>query len=169
MKNFIKEWVIPVAIVIVLSLLIQKFLFFQILVPTGSMKPTINEHDRVFVTKIYDTTKLKTGDIVVFKVRPNGIETLYVKRLIGKPGDTVTIEKGKVSVNGKLIDEPYVKNPDMYNGEFKVPENKFFFMGDNRINSRDSRYPEVGYIDRSDIIAKAGIKIWPINEISILK
>lgn len=169
MKNFIKEWVIPIAIVIVLSLLIQKFLFFQILVPTGSMKPTINENDRIFVVKIYDTTKLKTGDIVVFKVRPGGVETLYVKRLIGTPGDTVTIDKGKVSVNGKLLDEPYVKNKDMYTGEFKVPEGKFFFMGDNRINSRDSRYTDVGFIDKSDIIAKAGLKFWPISEISILK
>lgn len=169
MKSFIKEWVIPIAIVVIISQLIQVFLFFQILVPSGSMKPTINEGDRLFVMRVYDKSKLKTGDIVVFRVRPNGVSTLYVKRLIGRPGDNVKITDGKVFVNGTELIEPYIVNHDYYNGEFNVPEGKYFFMGDNRPDSKDSRFPEVGFIDESDVVAKAGLKFYPFSEFGLLK
>ncbi len=169
MEKFIKEWVLPIIAVVLLSIAIQKFLFFQIIVPTGSMRPTINEGDRIFVAKVYDPEKLETGDIVVFKVRPRGVETLYVKRLIGTPGDKVEINGGVVSVNGETLDEPYIVYPDRYTGSFDVPEGKYFFMGDNRIDSKDSRYSEVGFIDIADIVARAGLKFWPINGFGILK
>ncbi len=169
MKNFIKEWVLPIAAVFVLALLVQRFIFFHVLVPTGSMIPTINTGDRMFVVREYRPETLKTGDIVVFKVRPDGVETLYVKRLIGTPGDTVEIKFGKVSVNGVELQEDYVKRPDYYTGTFHVPAGKYFFMGDNRIDSKDSRYPEVGYISEKDILAKAGFRFWPFDRIGFVK
>lgn len=169
MKNFFKEWVFPMVGVFILALLIQRFIFFHVLVPTGSMIPTINEGDRMLVVREYFPEKLKTGDIVVFKIWPNGEEKLYVKRLIGLPGDTVTIEKGIVSVNGQQLVEDYVKRPDNYTGEFHVPEGKYFFMGDNRGESKDSRYPEVGFIDQKHILAKAGLRFWPLNNMGFVK
>ena len=169
MKHFIKEWVLPVVAVFVLALLVQRFVFFHVLVPTGSMIPTINTGDRMLVVREYRPKSLKTGDIVVFKVRPEGVETLYVKRLIGTPGDTVEIVGGKVSVNGVQLVEAYVKRPDRYNGVFNVPANKYFFMGDNRIDSKDSRYPEVGFIDESDILAKAGLRFWPLDNLGFVR
>lgn len=163
MKNFIKEWVLPIAAVFLLALMVQRFIFFHVLVPTGSMIPTINLGDRMFVVREYRPETLETGDIVVFKVRPDGVETLYVKRLIGTPGDTVEINLGKVSVNGVELDEDYVKRTDFYTGTFHVPDGKYFFMGDNRIDSKDSRYAEVGFIDEKDILAKAGLRFWPLD------
>lgn len=169
MKHFFKEWILPVVGVFVLALLVQRFVFFHVLVPTGSMIPTINSGDRMFVVREYFPKSLKTGDIVVFKVRPDGVETLYVKRLIGTPGDTVEIKLGKVSVNGVELTEDYVKRPDHYTGVFHVPEGKYFFMGDNRIDSKDSRYPEVGFIEESDILAKAGLRFWPISNFGLVR
>lgn len=169
MKNFIKEWVIPILGVFLLALLVQRFVFFHVLVPTGSMIPTINEGDRMLVMREYRPQSLETGDIVVFKVWPDGEEMLYVKRLIGRPGDTVTIENGVVSVNGQELQEDYVKRPDRYSGEFKVPEGKYFFMGDNRRDSKDSRYEEVGFIDEADILAKAGLRFWPLGNMGFIK
>lgn len=169
MKNFIKEWVIPLVGVFILALLIQRFVFFHVMVPTGSMIPTINEGDRFLVLREYWPEKLETGDIVVFKVRPNGVETLYVKRLIGTPGDTVSIKDGRVSVNGIELVEDYVKRPDRFTGEYKVPEGKYFFMGDNRADSKDSRYAEVGFIDEADILARAGLRFWPLNNMGLVR
>lgn len=169
MKNFVKEWVIPILGVFLLALLVQRFVFFHVLVPTGSMIPTINEGDRMLVMREYRPQSLETGDIVVFKVWPDGEEMLYVKRLIGRPGDTVTIENGVVSVNGQELQEDYVKRPDRYSGEFKVPEGKYFFMGDNRRDSKDSRYEEVGFIDEADILAKAGLRFWPLGNMGFIK
>lgn len=169
MKNFIKEWVLPILGVFLLALLVQRYVFFHVLVPTGSMIPTINEGDRMLVMREYRPKTLKTGDIVVFKVWPEGEEMLYVKRLIGRPGDTVTIENGVVSVNGEQLEEDYVKRPDRYTGEFQVPEGKYFFMGDNRRDSKDSRYEEVGFIDEADILAKAGLRFWPLGNMGFIK
>ena len=169
MKHFFKEWILPIVGVFVLALLVQRFVFFHVLVPTGSMIPTINTGDRMFVVREYFPESLKTGDIVVFKVWPDDVETLYVKRLIGTPGDTVEIVDGKVSVNGVALKEEYVKRPDQYNGVFHVPENKFFFMGDNRIDSKDSRFPEVGFVDKSAILAKAGLRFWPLDNFGLVR
>ena len=169
MKHFFKEWILPIVGVFVLALLVQRFVFFHVLVPTGSMIPTINTGDRMFVVREYFPESLKTGDIVVFKVWSDDVETLYVKRLIGTPGDTVEIVDGKVSVNGVALNEEYVKRPDQYNGVFHVPENKFFFMGDNRSDSKDSRSPEVGFVDESAILAKAGLRFWPLDNFGLVR
>ena len=169
MKHFFKEWVFPMVGVFILALLIQRFVFFHVMVPTGSMIPTINEGDRFLVLREYFPERLETGDIVVFKVRPEGVETLYVKRLIGTPGDTVVIENGVVAVNGKVLDEDYVKRPDQFTGTYQVPEGKYFFMGDNRRDSKDSRYPDVGFIAESDILARAGLRFWPLDNMGLVR
>ena len=169
MKHFFKTWILPVVGVFVLALLIQRFAFFHVLVPSGSMIPTINGGDHLFVIREYFPKALKTGDIVVFKVWPDDVETLYVKRLIGTPGDVVKIFAGKVSVNGVALDEDYLNNRDYYEGVFYVPENKFFFMGDNRSDSKDSRFPEVGFVDESAILAKAGLRFWPLDNFGLVR
>lgn len=169
MKHFFKEWVFPMVGVFILALLIQRFVFFHVMVPTGSMIPTINEGDRMLVLREYFPERLETGDVVVFKIWPDGVETLYVKRLIGTPGDTVTIVDGVVSVNGEVLEEDYVKRPDRFTGEYKVPEDKYFFMGDNRTDSKDSRYPDVGFIDESAILARAGLRFWPLDNMGFVR
>ncbi|MEA4828180.1 MAG: signal peptidase I [Clostridium sp.] len=161
-KNFFKEWIVPVAAAVFIAVLINKFLFFQVSVPTKSMYPTIKPKDRIIVTRIYNKEKLKTGDIVVFY--SDELKETLIKRLIGLPGDTVKIDENRdVYVNGKKIDQPYVVYNGGKGGEFKVPEGKYFFLGDNRENSWDSRYWQQSYIDKSDIKGKARFVVFPFN------
>lgn len=117
-------------------------------IPSDSMFPTLHVGDRVagITTNIVEP---EHGDIVVFEPNKDEKEEeneLWVKRLIGKPGDKVEIKHGKVYVNGNLLDEPYVKQDMDYTCTFVVPEERYFLLGDNRANSEDSRFWENPFI-----------------------
>lgn len=163
MSNFIKEWAIPIISAIILAFLINKFLIFKVLIPSESMVPTLNVDDRLFVTRVYNPDKLKRGDIIVFYSEE--LQESLIKRLIGLPGDKIKIENGTVFVNGEKLEENYIGNADKFNGEYTVPEGKYFFLGDNRLVSKDSRYWINPYIEGKDIKGKAQIKVYPLNEI----
>ncbi|CAI3627530.1 Signal peptidase I [Clostridium neonatale] len=128
------------------------------------MVPTLEVNDRLIVSNVYKPENLKEGDIVTFKCDEYG-DKLLIKRLIGLPGDTIEIKDGVVFRNGTELEEPYVKNNEEYDGYFEIPEGKYFFLGDNRANSDDSRYWENPYVDRKDIEGKVQIRIYPFNEI----
>ena len=94
---------------------------------------------------------------------------VLIKRLIGLPGDKIQIKNGVVFGNGEQLKEDYVKNNLIYNGTFEVPAGKYFFLGDNRANSEDSRFWENPYVDESQIEGKARIKYYPIKDFEIIK
>ncbi|MGL4773135.1 MAG: signal peptidase I [Clostridium sp.] len=166
-KGFFYEWGLPIISAIILALLINKFLLFKVYIPSESMVPTLNVEDRLFVSRIYNYDKLERGNIIVFDSKEYG-ETM-IKRLIGLPGDHIEIMNGVVSINGETLDEPYVKNTDNYYGTFDVPEGKYFFLGDNRPVSADSRKWINPYIDQKDIMGKAQIKIYPFKDFGSVK
>lgn len=161
-KNFFFEWIVPIVVAVVVALLIKQFLIFKVYIPSPSMVPTLNVGDQLFVTRIYNLNKLKRGDIVVF--HSEELNDTLIKRLIGLPGDSITIVDGKVSVNGEELDQSYVVNHDEYYGEYNVPEGKYFFLGDNRPVSYDSRKWANPYVDGKDIIAKAQLKVYPFSD-----
>lgn len=119
-------------------------------------------------------TKPKRGDVIVF-IFPNDRTKDFIKRLIGLPGDVVEIREGKLYINGALFDDPRVRNIYYYNrGEYgaldspiKVPEGKFFVLGDNSGSSHDSRY--WGFVDEPDILGRAEFIFWPLDRIRIIK
>ena len=162
-KGFLYEWGIPVVVAVVLALLITKFIVFKVYIPSESMVPTLNVGDRLFVTRVYNEEKFERGDILVFE--SDELEEKLIKRLIGLPGDKILIENGEVYVNGEKLIEDYIGNADRFNGEYEVPEGKYFFLGDNRLWSKDSRYWINPYIDGKDIIGKAQFKVYPFSEI----
>ena len=166
-KNLI-EWVKCIVLALVLSLAIKEFFIFKVYIPSESMFPTIKKHDQLFVLKMYELDNLKRGDIVVFKSEE--LDDLLIKRLIGLPGDEISLDNGKVTINGEVIEENYVENNDFnYTGKFKVPDDKYFFLGDNRSNSNDSRYWNNHYIDSKDIIGKALIRVYPFKDFGSIK
>ena len=110
----------------------------------------------------------KDRDIVLFKNDEFPGEIL-IKRLIGLPGDKIDIKNGVVYRNGEKLNEDYVKNNEIYDGTFQVPDNKYFFLGDNRANSDDSRYWKNPYVDESYIEGKAKLRYYPINEFEVFK
>ncbi|MBE6090349.1 MAG: signal peptidase I [Clostridium beijerinckii] len=167
-KSILNEWIIDIAVVLCIALLLWNFVGYGVWITSGSMIPTLEVKDRLLVTRVHNPKNLKEGDIVLFKNDEFKGEIL-IKRLIGLPGDTIEIKNGVVYRNGQELKEDYVKNNEIYNGDFKVPDNKYFFLGDNRANSDDSRHWKDPYVDESYIEAKAQIKYYPIKDFEILK
>lgn len=153
MWKFIKQWVPTILIAIVLSLFIRTYVAEAVKVPTGSMIPTIDINDQLFVEKMLWLTNLQHGDIVVFY--PPGISERYVKRLIGLPGDTIEIKDGSLYRNQEMVEEPYIREKMTYTfGPVQVPENSYFFLGDNRNDSYDSHLWETPFVPKEDLIGK---------------
>lgn len=166
-KKIFKEWIIPIAAALAIAMLINKFLFFNVYVPSESMAPTINIDDKMIVTRIFNINNIRRGDIIVFY--SDELKETLIKRVIGLPGDHIVIHDGIVNINGNDTTEDYVKNNMKYNGTFDVPENEFFFLGDNRSNSWDSRRWKKPYIDKDSIKGKAVFRFYPFNNMGYLK
>ncbi|MDZ4994759.1 signal peptidase I [Clostridium perfringens] len=165
-KNSKFNLLFTLIITIILTFSINKFLLFLAYVPSSSMEPTLFPNDLILVTKVYNTNNLKRGDIIVFK--SNELDEILIKRLIGLPGDLIEFKNSSIYVNSKKLDENYLKEPYNFEGSFKVPDNAFFFLGDNRNNSFDSRYWKNPFILKDDIIGKAQFVIYPISHIKLL-
>ena len=168
LKRILKEWVIPYGTLIIVVLLLSKYVFFLAIVPSGSMHPTIREASVLFTLRVHDLGKLERGDIVVFY--SDELEKTLVKRLIGLPGEEIVIDdKGVISVDGTVLDEPYVKFPSYQSGSFQVPEDSYFFLGDNRSDSFDARSWQNPYIPADKVEGKAVFTLWPLNKFGTLK
>lgn len=168
-KNKIKAEIIDWTKHIIIALAIAFFLAFFVIVnaniPTSSMEPTIMVNDRIIANRLsYKFSEPQRGDIVVFKY-PDDEKLLYVKRVIGLPGDTVNISKGGVYINGEKLDEPYITTSIIGNfGPYTVPTDSYFMLGDNRNNSLDSRYWTNKFVARDKILGKAIFKYFPIQK-----
>lgn len=167
-KSIIKEWIIDIGVVACIAFLVWYFLGYGVWITSGSMIPTLEVKDRLIVTRVHNPSSLKEGDIVLFK-NDEFKDEILIKRLIGLPGDKIEIKDGIVFRNGEQLKEDYVENNEKYNGTFQVPENKYFFLGDNRAHSNDSRYWKNPYVDASYIEGKAQVKYYPIKDFEILK
>lgn len=158
-----------------LALFLNTFIIANSYVPTGSMEKTIESKSRIIGTRInYYLSEPKKQDIIIFH-NPDNSKQYLVKRLIGTPGDIVEIvpdnegEYGYVRVNGEVIDEPYLNESmivDKYE-KYTIPKDSYFFLGDNRNNSKDSRYLDNHYATRKQIIAKVLFEYAP--KIKMLK
>lgn len=160
-KKFWKGWVLPFGIEILVLLFVIKVLFFFVVVPSGSMIPTIDTASILFATRVHDPSTLERGDIVVFESDELGLT--LVKRLVGLPGDTVVLDSsGKMTRNGEPVEEPYVFYKSGLSAKFEVPEGCYLFLGDNRSGSNDARMWEQPYIPGEKICGKAQFTIWPV-------
>ncbi|MGL4345170.1 MAG: signal peptidase I [Cellulosilyticaceae bacterium] len=168
----ILEFVKDPLLAVLAALLITNFLVVHTQIPTGSMIPTINKGDHMLINRLpFYYRDPARGEVIIFK--QDGIN--LVKRVIGLPGDEITLVDGFVYINGEKLDERGYLESDVYSYPlmsdviypYIVPEDHYFVMGDNRGNSQDSRY--FSAIPRSDIFAKGGLKIWPIADIGIVK
>ena len=149
----------------IIALLVNKFVIINATVPTGSMLNTINEQDRLIGFRLaYLFSNPQRGDVVIF-YNPDDTtqKSLLVKRVIGLPGDTVEIRDGHVYINGEMLVESYIREdmiPGYGDGIYQVPEGCYFMMGDNRNNSKDSRFLSNGYIEKNKIIAKVSFRYY---------
>ncbi|ATD54139.1 signal peptidase I [Clostridium chauvoei] len=162
-----KDYVKIIGISLLIAILVNKFIFFKARVPTSSMVPTLNIGDIVLVNRLYKLDLLERGDLVVFFSEEKG--EYMVKRLIGLPGDYISISSGDVYINGEYLEEDYVQSKDDFIGSYTVPEDKYFFLGDNRPISLDSRRWKNTYIDGKKIIGIVKFRIYPIPSIGSIK
>ncbi|MEK9658073.1 MAG: signal peptidase I [bacterium] len=156
-------------VALVAALFIRAVAIQTSLIPTGSMIPTLQIRDRLFVNKLpYYWSSPNRGDIVVFK-SPYKDKKEYVKRCIGLPGETVMLEKGIVFINGKQLILPgvLVKRDYSYYGPVEVPDGHYFVLGDNRAHSADSRV--WGFVPEDDLVGKAWYTFWPFKHMRILR
>lgn len=140
-------------------------LFFPVLKVSGtSMEPTLYDQDILLLVK---SNKYETGDLVSFSWQ----NKLLIKRIIGMPGDIIDIsDDGVVSVNGEELDEPYVDELALGESDleypYQVPENRYFVLGDHRSVSIDSRSSTIGCIEKSQIVGRVFLRVWPFSRIS---
>lgn len=177
-KKEILSWIRAFAIAILVAFLFRNYLLSPTTVHGESMNPTFDDKDRVIISKISDIERF---DIVVFDAPDSNL--YYIKRVIGLPGDHLQMKDGELYINGIKTEEPYLKeqnDKDIFlnkmnfdftleeiTGEFSVPKDSLFVMGDNRANSNDSRF--FGFISRESIIGEVKFQIYPIHDVGFIK
>ena len=154
--------------VFVIAFLLGHFVYINARVPSGSMEETIMTGDRVFGNRLaYIKDDPERFDIVIFKY-PDDPSKIFIKRVIGLPGETVEVKDGKVYIDGseKPLDDSFCNEVPIGDfGPYEVPKNCYFMMGDNRNNSLDSRYWKNHFVEKDAILAKAVFRYWPFSEI----
>ncbi|MEZ3504960.1 MAG: signal peptidase I [Lachnospiraceae bacterium] len=166
-------FLIYVAVVVGITFLIITFVGQRTYVSGSSMENTLSDGDNLIVDKItYRFTDPQRFDIIVFPFQ-YGEKVYYIKRIIGLPGETIRVQDGEIYVDGEILEESYGREVMRSSGIAEDPivlgEDEYFVLGDNRNDSMDSRDPSVGLIKRDHIIGRAWMRVWPLNEIGVLK
>jgi len=184
-KSALREWTESIIIAFVLAMFVRTFFIQAYKIPTQSMVPTLIPHDKIFVSKIVYGARMpflgmrlpglrkpRRGDVVVF-IEPTERKKVYVKRLIGFPGEKVEIRYGSVYINGAVVEDPRISKNFYYNevpygeGAITIPSGYFFVMGDNSANSYDGR--KFGPVPLRDLLGEALLIWWPLNRIGWIR
>ena len=183
----IREWTESIVIAVILALFIRTFVVQAFKIPSGSMIPTFQVGDRIFVNKFIYGARVpffnmnlpavrqpKRGDIIVF-ISPDTPQKDFVKRLIAVGGEKVEIRDRRILINGRLVDEPSsIRSIDYYNlGDYgkggqiiEVPKDSYFVLGDNSGSSRDSRF--WGFVPKKNLLGKVIFIYWPLYRMKVI-
>lgn len=186
-KSQAREWAESIIIAVLLALVIRAFVVQAFKIPSGSMIPTFQVGDRIFVNKFLYGARIpftdirlpavrepKRGDVIVFR-SPEDNKKDFVKRLIATEGETVEIRDGKIYVDNRVIEDPvsirnvYYTNEGSYGSSSKViivPKDSYYALGDNSSSSRDSRY--WGFVPKKNLIGKVIVIYWPIQRMKTI-
>ena len=166
------QWILTFAIAVVIALCVNHFVLVNAEIPSGSMENTIMTGDRVFGNRLsYTFSEPERFDIIIFRY-PDDESQLFIKRIIGLPGETVEIHNGQIFIDCSAAPLEDVETKEFMQGSFgpyTVPDNCYFVMGDNRNNSKDSRYWEHTFVTKDEIIGKAFLRYWPLNKLKFLE
>ncbi len=168
-KLLLGAWeVAEVVIVSVASIfIIYGFIAKPYVVEGKSMEPNFHDGNYLVIDEItYRFREPERGEVIVF-VNPNNEKEFYIKRIVGLPGEEVKGSNGVITINGEKLDETYLPQDLRYNGKysFKLREDQYFVMGDNRLQSYDSR--SWGPLEKDKIVGEVRVRFWPLNEVAI--
>lgn len=172
-KNVL-TWAFEIVLVIAMAFVLVYFVGEKTSVIGASMEPTLYNKNEVIINKfIYKLTDPKRWDVVVF--RPNGNKNTHftIKRVVGLPGETVKIESGKLYIDGEEMTSEFIENgiadAGIAEDSILLGADEYFVLGDNLTNSEDSRFANVGNVDKQDIEGKVWFRVSPFKEIGFVK
>ncbi len=170
LQREIFEWIMVLVVAAALAFVVRTFIFEPVRVDGNSMLYTLENNEFMIATKFdYLAGDPERFDVVICDY-PNTDDGMYrVKRVIGLPGETIALKKGELYVNGEFVEQNFEMTPNETDfGPFTVPEGHYFVMGDNRNNSKDSRSPMVGALERKMIKGHVRCVVFPLSKARIL-
>lgn len=170
----IVKWIFEIAVTIVFAILVAISGFQSVTLQESAMEPTYSVGEKFFVNRaIYKFGSPKRGDVIVFKTSASDDAALHIRRVIGLPGETVLIKDGQVYINGKVYDEngayADITNAGLAESSITLESGEYFVLGDNRNNSEDSRFSDIGNISKKYIVGKLWFTVSPKSKIGFIK
>ena len=168
------RWVFEIVVTLVLAAMVGIMLFQTVTMQESSMEPTIEVGDRFFINRVvYKFSSPKRGDLIVFRTNASDDAALHIRRVIGLPGETIQISGGRILIDGEAYKEgkdfPMISNPGLASSSITLESGEYFVLGDNRNNSEDSRYADVGMIKKRYIAGKIWFTCAPFEKLGFTK
>ena len=170
----IVKWVFEIIVTLVFAVLVAISAFQTVTLQESAMEPTYSVGQKFFVNRaLYKIKSPKRGDVIVFKTSASDDAALHIRRVIGLPGETVEVIVGKIYINASVYDEngAYQDMTDggLANSAITLESGEYFVLGDNRNNSEDSRFSDIGNISKKYIVGKVWFTVSPKNKIGFIK
>ena len=168
------RWVFEIVVTLVLAAMVGIMLFQTVTMQESSMEPTIAVGDRFFINRVvYKFSSPKRGDLIVFRTNASDDAALHIRRVIGLPGETIQISGGRILIDGEAYKEGkdfrMISNPGLASSSITLESGEYFVLGDNRNNSEDSRYADIGMIKKRYIAGKIWFTCAPFEKLGFTK
>lgn len=168
------RWVFEIVVTLVLAAMVGIMLFQTVTMQESSMEPTIAVGDRFFINRVvYKFSSPKRGDLIVFRTNASDDAALHIRRVIGLPGETIQISGGRILIDGEAYKEgkdfPMISNPGLASSSITLESGEYFVLGDNRNNSEDSRYADIGMVKQRYIAGKIWFTCAPFEKLGFTK
>lgn len=168
------RWVFEIVVTLVLAAMVGIMLFQTVTMQESSMEPTIAVGDHFFINRVvYKFSSPKRGDLIVFRTNASDDAALHIRRVIGLPGETIQISGGRILIDGEAYKEgkdfPMISNPGLASGSITLESGEYFVLGDNRNNSEDSRYADIGMVKKRYIAGKIWFTCAPFEKLGFTK
>lgn len=168
------RWIFELVVTLVFGALAAILMFQTVTMQESSMEPTLEVGDRFFMNQaVYKFSSPQRGDIIVFRTNASDNAALHIRRVIGLPGETIQIRDGVIYIDGEVYDEaadyPDIINAGLAENGVSLKSNEYFVLGDNRNNSEDSRYSDIGTVKKRYIVGKLWFTCSPKDKIGFLK
>lgn len=170
----ILDWVFQIMVTLIFGVLVGISMFQSVTMQESAMEPTLQVGERFFINRaVYKVSSPKRDDIIVYKTSGSDDAALHIGRVIGLPGETVQISNGNILINGAVYNEnkdfPEISNAGLASDGVSLESGEYFILGDNRNNSEDSRYGDIGNINKKYIVGKVWFVISPKDKFGFLK